>query len=1559
VRRRRAALAATALLALACGLLAGSDSSRGQLGGEPAALPLLGTGNPEMELMGAAPAGEPGEAWAYQQLPPRTPPPVVEGERLAFGETGGDVRPQLGFLRHADATGWQLRDVPLDRDGDPYRGMVPNGRSARITSRGGGILLGRDGARPNGEQLVLLARKAERSARWREEEQPPPLVLLPGEALAADEGSGRVAAGAYDDEDGVVAFFGVVGGQAEDAVARYDGANPPATRWAREPVDVAADDRDSFRIIAIDARASADAWLLGRTEDRGAVLFRRRDRGRGAPRWSEVELGRPAFADAAAASAAGIEDVAALEEAADPLTAAEGGVWVDGSFTEGGVERDFTLFRLAGAARSTVWCDVAAVCDHPLGSRFSRGAGYTSTAFDGEGFGGRVITNPLLPGGDDTTNRGTYLRLDGTTFTRVPSVGGNFRATSAFAAEDRGWLEGPVQVAPGLRAPDRLNRWPVALRAPLVAAAPAPGGTPGALDAGALAVGPDGAVARYTPPGAAPSGAAPTGAGPSAPSAPSSASGWQREFLLSSAGFVARPTLRGVAWPEPMRAHAVGDLGAMWLWRGETGLWERDPSAPVGFEGNLQAIGFQPGEPFRGYAAGKQGVLLRYDKTWTQEALPSGFESANFWGVAFAGAQAIAVAEQGVLVNDGGGWRADEGVQALLDSLPRTEPPLLLAAAGLPDGGAVVAGREIVLVRDSAGAPWRFSDQPILGLTAVAVGATREGERLRPLVSAVSRLRYPIEDQLPEPDPALPPAVVPPYPLAPEGYLLRETASGWRDETRTALSGTAVDRPLKSDPINALLVGPDGDGWAIGGWSGHADSTGRGTSSRGARGRNDRGRVQTAAILRSRGDGGAPGAPGAGADAVALPAGRIRFAIAGHAQCEERCADLAAQAILPDRSLAAAIARTRDLAARPEGPRALLYTGGRLRPEAAAGGAGGAPSGGGGSGGGGSGGGGSGGGGSGGGSGGGGSFAGGSSGGDSLAREMARYASVLDGGDLPVYPAVSAGDVAGGGSAAFSSAFAAFPAPFGAEAPPAGVTPVGGGTAAARTHYAFDSEGAGGTVRVVVIDNSAGSLAASDPHQVPQEPGGQEAWLRDVLSDARERGIPSIVMGSRDLNTRFAPRLNVATDGDETAKLLVEEGASAYVFERPEENRSYPIPAGATGTIPSFGTGTLGYRSPIADVQGDDPDALFGDPGLLLLELDAQRRDPATNRAPVTTRLVPLIDDLTLQATDGTLLRRSRPALFQALGRRPVAGDRWGPVASGGNPTPPGGDPYVSLPPQPCRQATCGTRVAPEYTFTSSDPSIGDFVRQDPLSSNLRKPLLENDRVVTDNASALFCAFNPGQTTVTVRAGGLSYSTVVTVLAGTAQRPCGTRPTTQQPVEQAVRQPVPPPPPPPAPAPAPAASPPPPAPPPPPPAPPAPPAVTPPAPKAKPTPATPVPPAPAPPFDPFLPTLSGAGNLPPTSPPPPAGATPRPTPPGGATVRVFEEKREEEAAPEQSQAAASYREDDHAPLAPWILGGVLLAALAGASIRPGPRTRSRRQQLATLAAHDHPPRRRR
>ena len=236
-------------------------------------------------------------------------------------------------------------------------------------------------------------------------------------------------------------------------------------------------------------------------------------------------------------------------------------MWLDGSFratAEGGELHTFTLYFDRGDGRVTgTWCDAVdtsdggAVCDHRLDARLSTqtGVGYRSFAWAGDGFGTRIVTNPLEPGGDGETNRGTYLRFEGTTFERMPGGGGNFRPGGAFSSVDEGWLEGPFHVTRNPEPAQMRDSWPVSARGPLTSVAPAPGSTPGDGGAQALAAGIDGSVLRYKP-----------------------GEGWTREFLLSSTGAVVRSNLRGVAWPEAGRAHAVGDLGAMWLWRAETGL---------------------------------------------------------------------------------------------------------------------------------------------------------------------------------------------------------------------------------------------------------------------------------------------------------------------------------------------------------------------------------------------------------------------------------------------------------------------------------------------------------------------------------------------------------------------------------------------------------------------------------------------------------------------------------------------------------------------------------------------------------------------------------------------------------------------------------------------------------------------------------------------------------------------------------------------------------------------------------------------------------------------------
>ncbi len=236
---------------------------------------------------------------------------------------------------------------------------------------------------------------------------------------------------------------------------------------------------------------------------------------------------------------------------------------------------------------------------------------------------------------------------------------------------------------------------------------------------------------------------------------------------------------------------------------------------------------------------------------------------------------------------------------------------------------------------------------------------------------------------------------------------------------------------------------------------------------------------------------------------------------------------------------------------------------------------------------------------------------------------------------------------------------------------------------------------------------------------------------------------------------------------------------------------------------------------------------------------------------------------------------------------------------------------------------------------------------QDPASTNLRKPLIgPDDKVVSDHRSGLFCPFNAGKTTITVKAGGLAYSTEVTVQAGSVQRPCGTRPLDPSRFKPAAAAPAAAAPPAPAPAPAPApgadraaagagrAA-------------------------AEPREAQAAPDArrrrPSRPSRRRRSTsrsrrrASPRAASTPATPPPPAGAFARPIPPGGAVIRVFEEKREEEAAPESSSAAVAYRYEEHAPTSVYLYGVVVLAAFAGATLRLGLRRRER--GVAAAAVH--------
>jgi hypothetical protein len=1416
---------------------------------------------PKVTLIGSSPLEASNETWGVGSLDAGSSPSVL--------------------VRYTSQTGWSLGPALLDNAGHPLSGFRLDASEAsrasplagQVTPAGSGVLLGSVPAEAAGEAGCTPHARAV------------VLVRDPGgafqETLPVGEGATGLGAGerlfcpkrapliAPLDEPGGHAGALVVPvnekGKVENGVLHWDG-----TAWTREPIEIPSESAGDFRILAIGASSPSNAWLLAQLSSEssfypvGAVaLFRRKPASGGhAASWRPVALtggegdeeAHPLVANGRPFTVTGTGQPPTVQS--QLLTVSAEGVWIDGQRSD--VHASTTMFFKpeggGGGHVVATWCRIPAgaaagtpACDHdltePLPTGPSRSIAWANPATP-QGLGERVITG--LPDG-------VSLRLDGTAFTRVLALGGGENDIggtygAAFSNPREGWLGAqslPVHLTLS-PSPSRLAPWPVSFRHALLAVAPQPGAPVGALSSEALAVGDQGEVARYQP-----------------------GKGWMPESLLGLGGRLERPRLRAVAWPTPGRSYAVGDEGQMWLWRGETGLWEPDPATPLNFRGNLMGVAFDPNNPARGYAVGEGGVLLSYGKTWTQEALPAEAAGADLTSIAFAGSEAIVAYRKrvdpsgstftgGLMLNDGSGWRIDAGAAAAIGG---GAPGVV---AGMADGGAAFTSESVneaakVYERENSGAGWQAVSTPFPGgASPGSLALFREGGAVRAV--AAGSLGG-VANLTPSP-PGFPPPLVPPYGLGanPERALLRQTGNGWSDEEHELNEGreppghyTFYDTVYQPDPISAVLVDPTGaQGWAVGGFVDTQES--------------HAGLLDTADIERYPADGSTP--PGIAAAPVSTEAGDATFAIGGNAQCAAPCADAANAGIGPQVWLTAAMGR----AAQIPGVRAFLYAGpgvtaGEVSVRTVP---------------------------------------------IPYARELGRYAGILGASPIPVYAAASPTELdAQASEGTFEEAFTGFPAPFGSGAARPGLQPSGPAVAPCgfsagcqSAYYAIDSSGPAGTVRVIVLDDSASVGEA------------QRTWLEGQLNDASARGVPAIVLGSADLRAQIA-----AGDGGAAAvaRILLADGASAYFYDSPEQNVTFPLQVGGS-SIPTFGSGTLGYTKSNAESSG----AFLGASGFLLGQVNVAGRDPRTNRAPVTARLIPSIGELAMEAQDGTLLRRSQAALFAGLARRPRAGNR-----STNGVKDRETDPYIPIPSN-CVGAVCANGVFPEYTFSSSRTDFGDFVAPNlAAAGNPRAVLLgSNGQPIHDSSSGLFCAYNAGTTIVTISAGGLSSSMPVTVQAGSVRQPCGTQPLKELPISgQTV------PPPAPAPAPTPAGSP--------------PPAALPPLVPVPPAPliASPAPPprTPQPPF--FVP--AALPNVVLGIVPPPIPTPARPTPPSGTSavtspVEAPEREEEEQEATESvGNKAVAYHPAEHETSPLYVLGIVLLAAFAGASVRRRP-SRGRR-----------------
>jgi hypothetical protein len=1334
--RRALAVAALAVgtvgaVALAPGGLPGAGAGAGS---RASAQVSEGTPTPQTDasvparqvtMIGASPSEAPDETWGIGQ------------------SNKGSGVPVSVLVRYTDS-GWSLGRSLLDASGQPLAGFEPSGGAlaGRMTADGSGVLVGKvpTEAGESGAGKVVLVRNPggsfQETAPLPEPEEAPEALLKPGETAfgahrapliaALEEGSGNAGA--------LVVPVSELASGVEDDVLHWNGKS-----WTREPIEVPAKSKSDFRVLAIGASSPSNAWLLAQLSSEaypnGSVaLFRRRlGEAEAGATWEPVALGPGATANEAFPLTVPILESSEqkpfrVANTGEPptvqtqiLTVTGEGVWIDGERQD--VKASTTLFFKPEAFKegedwgrvTGSWCppSTGAPCEYELPQALPTGS-FRSIAWpdssNSSHFGQRVITGFA---------NGVSLRLEGTSFTRVLALGGRDRPNgagdevggiygAAFSNPREGWLGNerlPVHLTLDPAA-SRVAPYPVSFRHALVAIAPQPGVPVGSLSSEALAVGDKGEVARFQP-----------------------GKGWLPESLLTSGGRLATPTLRAVAWPTPARAYAVGDLGQMWLWRGETGLWEPDPATPVNFRGNLLGVAFDPGNPAIGYAVGQGGTLLRYGKTWTQEALPPELADANFTSIAFAGSEAIAAYRQlpdpstnhytgGLLVNDGSGWQMDREA----DSVMGANVPW--AVAGLPDGGAAFAAGEasgsgegaVVFERETAGAPWQQTPTPLSASEPSSLALFREGGSLRAVVSGSVPNTYGLENA-PEPPPGFPPNLIPPYPLnAGSGYLLRQTATGWSDEEHEANdvkepdgSYRFYDSVYNPDPISAVLVDPTGaQGWAVGGFVAASSSTGA---------------LETADIERYPADGVPP--PGVGSTPIPTePAKQAIFAIGGDAQCAAPCADLENARIGPDTWLSAALAR----AGQVPGVRAFLYTGPRVTSGETTGSAEQAVP---------------------------------------YASELARYEQLLASSPIPAFAAISPSDRdPASGECTFEQAFSStLTEALEASERERFKTSC---TAESQTYYAISSSGSAGTVtvRVIVLDDGTNVESA------------QRTWLKLQLQEAAEAKHPAIVVGAADLGAQIA-----AGDGaaQKVAQTLVEGNASAYFYDSPEHNVRGSLSAVGGAPVATFGSGTLGYVAKTAETSGD----FTGASGFLLARVGAL--EPSSHRAPVSVGLIPNIGELAIEAQGGTLLRRSQAAMFAALARRPRSGNR-----SQNQTTEPETDPYIPIPSN-CIGIACANGLLPQYAFSSSDPEVGDFVKPNLASGEPDAVLLgSNEKPIHDSESGLFCALNAGTTIVTITAGGLSSSLPVTVQAGSVRRPCGTTPLKNVPSSEQASAPAPP-----------------------------------------------------------------------------------------------------------------------------------------------------------------------
>ncbi|MDQ4041768.1 MAG: hypothetical protein M3141_08465, partial [Actinomycetota bacterium] len=239
-------------------------------------------------------------------------------------------------------------------------------------------------------------------------------------------------------------------------------------------------------------------------------------------------------------------------------------------------------------------------------------------------------------------------------------------------------------------------------------------------------------------------------------------------------------------------------------------------------------------------------------------------------------------------------------------------------------------------------------------------------------------------------------------------------------------------------------------------------------------------------------------------------------------------------------------------------------------------------------------------------------------------------------------------------------------------------------TGGARTHYAVDvMRGKEALVRLVFVDNSLGSLRASDPLQQPPEPRGQLAWLDRVLA-SRPAGARAVVVStSPSYSYRRETVADAAHDGASFEDVVLKHRVSAVVSGRLGWNALYytlapglhcPGPGGSYPEHPPTSADGCGRSSALpAGAPGLDdrklrsavPFVISSSAGGKLAQEAGEgywhgysviRLDASGDPAKTIVEQRPILDWVVLTAS-GRRLRAGRTMTLKGVGREPPAAD--------------------------------------------------------------------------------------------------------------------------------------------------------------------------------------------------------------------------------------------------------------------------------------------------------------